>query len=671
MVLETYETTPTISLQGKNVTDCDNSCIIDFHHEEIRESWHRCFQKGVNQYDGVSHLILDTLAFKNLMSECKDLISSAKPVMSNLYNYIRGSGFILMLSDENGYLIDVFGDHNTMERASRVNLLPGYRWNEKESGTNGIGTALALKKPVQISGKEHYCRKLRVWTCSAAPIFNHETQIVGTMQISGPAQKAHPHTIGLVVAAVNAIGAKLANKKNNSKLSAINNYLDSLLQTISDAAMIIDKTGMVRKINLGMLQLFGTDITNSTIRDIWGEGVSLGKMLAEGKFQKNVKRVLETAKGRVSSKVTIVPVKTETGQQTDTMVIMTPLKRNREQISEPGCLQTKFGFGSIIATDSPLKAAICKAKKASFNTSHVLIEGESGTGKEIFAQAIHHHGPRRSGPFIAVNCASLPNNLVVSELFGYSEGSFTGALRKGKPGKFEMATGGTLFLDEIGDMPICQQGTLLRVLQEKKITRLGGTKPIPVDTRIICATNRDLKVEVKEGRFRQDLYYRLNVVQISLPPLRNRGNDLLLLLDHFLNKISTRLDVEIQDVQPEVKKCLALYNWPGNIRELENTVEKLIHETDDGCIKFEHLPKEIRSHTADFDSKTLSNAAKRNAPGKNIKSLLGEEERRIIMHLLQQHKGNVSQISRELGVSRNTVYRKLACYGITKDYKFQ
>ncbi len=670
MVLEIHENFPTVSLSEEKTVNCGKVGEYQFH-TEIKASWHRCLKKGVDRYDGISHLILDSVEFNKLLCERKDLIKTAKSIMSNLYDFVRGSGFILMLSDEKGYLIDVFGDFKTMERATRVNLLPGYRWGEKESGTNGIGTALALREPIQVSGGEHYCKKLHTWTCSAAPIFNENTRVIGSLQMSGPANKAHPHTLGLVVAAVKAIGAKISVEKRNLELSVMNNRLKNVLQSMSEAAMIIDKNGTVRQINSGIRHLFGTDITDSSVRDIWGSDSNFSKILSEGKISKNIEVLMDTARGQVSSKITVVPLKNGTEQQTDTVVVITPSKSTRKSNHHYKNIKTGFNFNDIIGNHNEIKTAIRMAQKASFNTSHVLIEGESGTGKELFAQAIHNHGPWRNGPFLAINCASLPRDLIVSELFGYAEGAFTGALRRGKPGKFEMASGGTLFLDEIGDMPIDQQATLLRVLQEKRITRLGGDKPITVDTRIICATNRNLQVEVQKGRFRQDLFYRLNVILITLPPLRNRGNDLLLLFDSFLNKVSARLGTTVRDVQPAVKKHLIRHDWPGNLRELENVVEKLITATDDGIIRIEHLPKEIRTCDMHYQANSALNSNRSGCSGKNIKLFLAEKEHQLMIDLLQQHKGNISRIAREMGVSRNTIYRKMESYGIAKGYHFK
>jgi len=281
------------------------------------------------------------------------------------------------------------------------------------------------------------------------------------------------------------------------------------------------------------------------------------------------------------------------------------------------------------------------------------MEGESGTGKEMFAQAIHNASKRANGPFVAINCGVIPAELIGSEFFGYAEGAFTGASKGGKPGKFETASGGTLFLDEIGEMPLTQQVALLRVLETKKVSRIGDDKEIPVDVRIVCATNKDLHREVREGRFRSDLYYRLNVINIQIPPLRERKEDIYLLIGAFIKKYgSHRFDREKTFSD---KKLMALYeyDWPGNVRELQNVVERLIYipmEDNDETF-FEYLIKDFgdRTATAAYDSEK----------DEKIRT-----EKDQILSLMEKCEGNISMVARKMEISRNTLYKKLKKYNL-------
>ncbi len=313
-----------------------------------------------------------------------------------------------------------------------------------------------------------------------------------------------------------------------------------------------------------------------------------------------------------------------------------------------------ISFNDIIGNNDGLKASIQLAKRASESISTVLIQGESGTGKELFARSIHFQGKRGGEPFIAVNCAAIPDNLLESELFGYEEGAFTGALKGGKIGKFEMANKGTVFLDEIGDMPLHLQAKLLRVLQENTVERIGGQAPIPIDVRIIAATNKDLESLVSEGAFREDLYYRLNVIPLHIPPLRERKDDLEMLVDIFLRKSGEMLQKTMIRVSDDVLSAFDQYKWPGNVRELQNTVEFAVNMCESGVVEMQNLPLRFKEKTESEDCTNQD---------LNIKSL----EKRAIQKALNKYgtnKAGIEKCIKALGLSRATLYRKIKSYDI-------
>ncbi len=290
--------------------------------------------------------------------------------------------------------------------------------------------------------------------------------------------------------------------------------------------------------------------------------------------------------------------------------------------------------------------------------STVLISGESGTGKELMAHALHSGSPRRFGQFVKVNCAAVPESLLESELFGYRDGAFTGARRGGKIGKFEQANGGTIFLDEIGDMPVSMQSKLLRVLQEKEIERLGENLPRPVDVRVVAATNRSLEDLISEGRFRQDLYYRLNVVSLTIPPLRDRMEDIEELAMHFINKYNVEFGLNVQDLDKEVWNLFHGYSWPGNVRELENTIERAFNMVDGQYICLSHLPQYLQK---------LGKGARRSPAEKGLPALLDRVEKEAIMEALAASGGNKMRAAKLLGISRAWLYKKMKQYGINGD----
>ncbi len=636
---------------------------------EILNSWHRCQAFGVDPEDGVSHQLLSDDEIYLLLGRHKAYLDIVRHFMKRLYEFVKGSGFIVMLADERGYVMENLGDSATLELAARVNLIKGACWTEEEGGTNGIGIALALKKPFQVSGREHFCRKLHTWTCSAAPFFAESGELIGALQMSGPASETHQHTLGMVVAAVEAISYQIRVRSRNSDLSVLNDRLNNIFQTMSDGAIIIDQAGAITQINPVAKKFLGAGILGRSIDELIGADTALLKFIQAGRTYKDQEIILETAYGDIHALVTVKPVSNEFGELTGGVIFFNPINKMKKLVNRFGGAQATFSFSDLVGRHETFKKALRLAERAAGNTSHVLLQGESGTGKELLAQAIHNRSLRRKGPFLALNCASLPRDLIASELFGYASGAFTGANPKGRPGKFEMAAGGTLFLDEIGDMPLDQQASLLRVLQDKQITRLGSDRVISVDVRVICATNRDLREEVAKGNFRKDLYYRLNVILIQVPALRERGDDVLFLFDYFLQKIAGKLNLAVSQVDSAVRDCLRAYSWPGNVRELENVVEKMLNLAEAGRISIAHLPAEILAHVGSVAAVPAPAGASDN-PDKNYKQMLGESERRILLDLLQDHHGNVSRIARAMGVSRNTIYRKMRHHEISKDYLF-
>jgi len=287
--------------------------------------------------------------------------------------------------------------------------------------------------------------------------------------------------------------------------------------------------------------------------------------------------------------------------------------------------------------------------------STVLITGESGTGKELFAHALHAHSPRCEGPFVKVNCAAVPENLLESELFGYQEGAFTGARKGGQIGKFELAHGGTIFLDEIGDMPLYMQAKMLRVLQEKEIERLGDRYVRKVDVRVIAATNRDLTKLTEEGKFRQDLYYRLNVVNLNIPSLRERKEDITVLVDHFINKFNREFNLNVQSCSTKVNRLFAEYHWAGNVRELENIIERAFNLVEGEKIELEHLPHYLTRQGTDGKEATAE---------KTLPALLENVEREALLDALEKTGGNKLRAAKLLGISRAWLYKKIKQYQI-------
>ncbi|SFH10042.1 PAS domain S-box-containing protein [Desulfotomaculum arcticum] len=630
---------------------------------EVAESWIRCYNTGVDPLTTRSRRMLDKPQLDELLERKKYLIDVARPFMTNLYSFVANSNFVVLLCDEHGYIMETVGDSNDIKNAPELNFCRGALWTEEEIGNNGAGTSLVLKRPFQVSGPEHYCRKHHPWTCSGAPIFDDDNRIIGILEMSGPVEETHLHTLGMVVAAVEAIRQQMRNQKKNRELTLLNNHLNNIFLTVSDGVIVVDLQGVIRQINP-----VAEKILNKTPRDIEGRSITniferckpIKNMLGSGRAFTDLELTVNTDAGSVYTFASGKPIKDDRGHINGGVIFINPINKIKKLINRFNGAQATFHFKDIVGNSKPLLKAMQLAVLASSNNSNVLLNGESGTGKEIFAQSIHNRSKRHNGPFIAVNCGAIPRELIGSELFGYVEGAFTGAQKGGRPGKFELASGGTLFLDEIGDMPLEQQVSLLRVLQDKTITRIGGDKPTVVDVRIICATNKNLLLEIAKGNFRQDIYYRLNVINITLPPLRERREDIPLMFNVFFEKACRKLGISVPRVNPEVIKRLRQYDWPGNAREFQNVVERMVNIATGQQINIEHLPEEILSpRPITRQSKTTSQVITIIDEKKKIKEMLAEKERQEIYYFLSKSNGNLSQVARDMGISRNSLYRKL------------
>ncbi len=452
-------------------------------------------------------------------------------------------------------------------------------------------------------------------------------------------------------------------------LRNMHNELSNVFETMSDGVIVLDQQGRVSQFNPAAINITGYSgeaILGLHVVDLFsGKAPYTLKLLQTGQPFYDKEILLDGKHRQIHATASGKPIFDVYNRVTGVTIILRPIEQVHQLVNNLTGAQASFTFDSILGEDKKLKESIKLGMMAGTNDSNVLLQAESGTGKEVFAQAIHNHSLRKNGPFVALNCAALPRELISSELFGYAEGAFTGARRGGRPGKFEFANGGTLLLDEIGDMPLDQQATLLRAIQEKAILRVGSNTLIKVDVRIIAATNQDLLALVEQGRFRADLYYRLNVIQILIPPLRERPSDINRLFQHFLKEMAPRLNRHITRIDASVIKCLENYGWPGNIRELQNVVERILLTAEDEQITLDHLPREIAStaigysdHAWESEPEAVSSTPSL-SDRKARKLYALEHEKESIIRALNMHGGNVTQASIELDISRNTLYRRM------------
>nr|HOP40912.1 sigma 54-interacting transcriptional regulator [Geobacteraceae bacterium] len=432
--------------------------VLDVHklRPEVAHSWQRCRDLKLDPF-GQQNFDVKGTELKEVVQASQHLIKIARPFIHNLFGFVKGSGFQVLLTDKDGVIVEAIGDPEIIKKTKQIQLCPGGNWSESVKGTNAIGTALYEKKPIQIVAREHFCQPHHFLTCSASPIFDPEGQMVGILDVTGDYKSFNPHSLGMVVAAVSAVENQLRLHKTTSKLYVSYKFSNTLLETISDGILAVDNNGIITQLNSCGGKILGADPKLSLGKHIASVAKKPGailQVLSTGVEYRDHEMVNEDTGKRVNQSV--APLRDDTGR---TIGALSILREHRERQSgrRAGSLTARYVLDDIIGESESVKMAKKWAQIAAGSPSTVLLTGESGTGKELFAQAIHNGSSRKDRPFIAINCAALPDTLIESELFGYEEGSFTGSKKGGQAGKFELANGGTIFLDEIGDIPLYTQ----------------------------------------------------------------------------------------------------------------------------------------------------------------------------------------------------------------------
>lgn len=428
-------------------------------------------------------------------------------------------------------------------------------------------------------------------------------------------------------------------------------YIGKLIENIPVAMVIADKDGFIKYVNDKLLNIFGykaSEILGSQIDNLFEGYGSLINLIQSKENIVNKEVYVHARKNKLRLTLGAYPIFNSNKDIEEILYIFEDIKNERKLAQKIKENRAIYTFDKILSKNKDFNRLIEFAKKVADSKSTILITGETGTGKEVFAGSIHNYSNRRKEPFIAINSAAIPKTLIESELFGYEEGAFTGAKKSGQVGKFELAHKGTIFLDEIGEMPLELQTRLLRVIEEGIVSRIGGTEPIVVDVRIIAASNKNLREEVEKGNFRKDLFYRLNVLPINILPLRHRQEDIPLLAEYFMEKLSKRLNKRMVPMTEEEINKLMEYSWPGNVRELENFIELTIN--------LEYVPVHIL-----FREETYNTIATEHTI-KNIS--LEAMEKNHILEVLKINNGNITGAAKVLGIGRNTLYRKIDKYKI-------
>lgn len=613
----------------------------------IREAWDRCMAANVDYTDGYGHVISDQ-ELASRIKQREKLIMIAGPVMQNVFEIIKQTSFSLVLTDADGVIIYVIQSDNIRFKHSKLNFILGTKWDEKNVGANAIGTALAMNKDIHMIGSEHFCLSHHPWTCSAALIRDSIGNTIGCLDISGSVEDDHIHTFGIVTTAAAIIEKQL-------DLTVSYELMDTAFNSVLEGLFMLDRSLVPSHINDRVIEIFKMDrqaFKALDFRRIFDD-VDIEKAVFENKENIRISDYsIQLENRKIDCLLNISPTKVS-NHVTGAVVLIKEAKQVRKVVSQIVGFKAVYSFDDIITENLQMIKMIKFAKKISKTTATILIQGESGTGKELFAHAIHKASKRSEGPFIAINCAALPKDLVESELFGYEKGAFTGASKDGKPGKFELAHEGTIFLDEIGELPMEIQSKLLRVLENGKVNRIGSRYERALDVRIVTATNRDLRSEVKRKSFREDLFFRLNVLNIMIPPLRERGDDILLFADYFLDQFNKESDNINKRYTDNFLNSLLKNKWRGNVRELRYFLQREYFLSDSDVIGREPVVSESKIKSQYFSNQSIH-----------------EMEEKYIVEVLKSTNGNVIEASKQLEIGRSTIYRKIKEFDIDlKIYK--
>ncbi len=606
----------------------------------VLASWQRSMRSSVEPRSRAAPLAAGGDALERLRRQNQDMMWAAQGLFVASSHLLSHSGSIMLLTDPHGVVLDVAGDMRTLEAARAIHLVEGANWHEGVVGTNGIGTALATRQPVIVHAAEHFCEGIKHWTCAAAPVYRPDSdQIVGVVDISGPPSTYQRSNLALALAAARQIEAILAERASRDHVHLLEASLRFASRSEAAAMVVLDRHGVVIHIRdalPGLSLRLGDRLP--------GMGAALDKPVDE--WRRHLPAELRPdwlhpvhADGRAIGALLVVPSRARrpgvsAGPQPDHAP-----KAARQ------------GFGALLGDSPAMRTAVERAQQLAGRRVAVLIQGETGVGKELFARAIHGDEASR-GPLVMFNCGATTKELIGSELFGHVRGAYTGATNEGRAGRFELAHGGTLCLDEIGELPLELQPVLLRALEEGVVSRLGEAKERTVDVRLIAMTNRDLLKEVAAGRFRRDLYHRISVTSIRVPPLRDRAADVELLTRDFNRRLAERHGMAPRQFGPDVLAYLNAYAWPGNVRELRNVVESLLLTSTEEFVLCNELPEEL----------LLSVGEAASAAPLDHASSLEDAERQAIAHAVKQARGNLTQAARTLQVSRSTLYRKVERY---------
>lgn len=649
---------------------CNQSCGVVNHavrHDvqpHILRSWERCLTRHNLDPSLVTKPIrVSDKALVDYQEPLEDFLFFAQSGMRKLYRMLSSLGYVLLLCSAEGVVIEYVGNPKDEQEHRQAGLYPGTVWQESLAGTCGVGTCLEERRAVTIHRNDHFFAPFIGLSCTAAPLYHPDGTLLGALDASLLCSPESKDSQAVTLLLVNSHARLIENayfvRKCRDNWIIRFNKMQAFVEVSTEQVIAINADGYVVAANFNAINELGRQ----------GGGTPINRHLGDI-FELQFEDVVDHALNRAQMIFAIRAV--ATGIQYFAL-FSAPGTRAVQQVGQRGSndrgtpakgrAPTPLGLNQLAGTDPLMLRNVTCARRVMNRGIPILLTGETGTGKEVFARAIHEASDRAAKPFIALNCASIPESLIESELFGYRQGAFTGAHIKGMRGKILQSDGGTLFLDEIGDMPLNLQTRLLRVLAEKEILPLGSELPVKVDLNVICATLRNLEELVSDGRFREDLYYRLNGITITLPPLREREDRALLIRSMLAAERENGYD----RISPEAFEALVRHPWPGNIRQLHNVIRCSLAVSENGAIALDDLPlATVRGQAAPSLRVAPSPRSDAEPP-----PAVPFDECGVMLDMLVRHDWNISRVSRELGISRPTLYKKMGRYAIVPPHAFE
>lgn len=600
----------------------------------LLRSWERSKAHGAS-LEKAKDAFLQGSELQLHQEKIEELLTSIRPSMEQLATSLKSSNSAVIISNSSGILLENVGELPFLQEPEKIHVQKGACWAEQVRGTNSAGTVSVEEKSLAVIGREHYLTPHHNLYCAGSPIFKPTGEMEAVLNISGHSSVYHPSLLGMVdVIARNFENWRLI--RQPKKQLVISLYPEQ--EKHYEALLAVDEHGEIIGLNREARRLL-------QIKNISNNTIYLQELFS------NTNELLQ-GKGIPSPHlVQLQPKDNETKSLLSSVVLdsrsrefaFSERKKVAKQFPVTKKSTSTYTFDEIYGEDPTFQAALSTAKRAASTNYTVVITGESGTGKEMISQAIHQASSRSAKPFVALNCGGIPKSLAESELFGYEAGAYTGAKQSGQPGVFEQANGGTLFLDEIAELPMEIQITLLRVLQDFKVRRIGGLTPVQVDVRLITATHTNLWEKVKEGSFRADLFYRLQGVSVELPPLRER-EDRLQFARGLLFTTQKELHRQPLTFSPAAEQFILNYSWPGNVRQMSSAIREAVFSSTEDSIDVSSFPSYMLSSFQETET---------------MGSLLQDAENKIIIETMNKTNGNITKAANILGIGRNTLYRKL------------